>query len=69
MVMIGIDPHKRNHTAVAVSRCEDVLDTRLVHAGNAQVAVLVAWADWPGETQQTWPIESAGGLGYLWRNS
>lgn len=65
MVMIGIDPHKRNHTAVAVSRCEDVLDTRLVHAGNAQVAELVAWADGLGETQRTWAIESAGGLGYL----
>ena len=65
MVMTGIDPHKRNHTAVAVSRCEDVLDTRLVHAGNAQVAELVAWADGLGEIQRTWAIESAGGLGYL----
>jgi NAD(P)-dependent dehydrogenase (short-subunit alcohol dehydrogenase family) len=65
MVMIGIDPHKRNHTAVAVSRSEDVLGQRLVHAGRTQVAELVAWADSLDDVQRTWAIESAGGLGYL----
>ena len=65
MVMIGIDPHKRNHTAVAVNRCEDVLSKRLVHAGSAQIAELIGWADGLDDKQRTWAIESAGGLGYL----
>ena len=26
-VIIGIDPHKGSHTAVAVDRCESVVDT------------------------------------------
>jgi hypothetical protein len=32
MVMIGIDPHKRTHTAVAVDEREMVIGERLVHA-------------------------------------
>ena len=44
MVMIGVDPHKRNHTAAAINRCEEVLWTRLVRAGARQVGELVAWA-------------------------
>ena len=31
MVMIGIDPHKRTHTAVAVDDHETVIGERLVH--------------------------------------
>lgn len=65
MVMIGVDPHKRNHTAVAVSHGEDVLGRRLVRAGTSQVAELVAWADELDVAGRTWAIESAGGLGYL----
>ena len=37
MVMIGIDPHKRTHTAVAVDDREVVLGERLVHARAGQV--------------------------------
>jgi transposase len=65
MVMIGIDPHKRTHTAVAVSDHELVLSERLVHAGSGQVRELVAWADELDGEGRTWAIESAGGLGYL----
>lgn len=65
MVMIGVDPHKRNHTAVAVSRCEEVLDRCLVRAGCRQVGELLAWADTLEDQPRTWAIESAGGLGYL----
>ena len=36
MVMIGIDPHKRTHTAVAIDRSERVLDERLVRATDTQ---------------------------------
>ena len=45
MVMIGIDPHKRTHTAVAVDEREAVIGERLVHARAGQVGELVAWAD------------------------
>jgi transposase len=64
MVMIGIDPHKRTHTAVAVDDHETVLGEQLVHARVGQVGELVAWAGAFGESR-TWAIESAGGLGYL----
>ncbi len=40
MVMIGIDPHKRTHTAVAIDSGERVLDERLVYATGAQVPEL-----------------------------
>jgi transposase len=65
MVMIGIDPHKRSHTAVAVDEREVVIAERLVHARVGQVAELVAWADALGDHERIWAIESAGGLGYL----
>jgi transposase len=65
MVMIGIDPHKRTHTAVAIDDHETVLGERLVHARAGQVGELVAWAGEFGCEARTWAIESAGGLGYL----
>jgi transposase len=65
MVMIGIDPHKRTHTAVAVDEREMVIGERLVHARTGQVAELVAWADALDGGQRIWAVESAGGLGYL----
>jgi transposase len=65
MVMIGIDPHKRTHTAVAVDAHEVVVAERLVRARVGQVAELVAWADALGDRERIWAIESAGGLGYL----
>ncbi len=65
MVMIGIDPHKRTHTAVAVDEHETVIGERLVHARVDQVSELVAWADELDEATRTWAVESAGGLGYL----
>jgi len=65
MVMIGIDPHKRSHTAVAINEREVVLSERLVHARAGQVRELLAWADKLDGVDRTWAIESAGGLGYL----
>jgi transposase len=64
MVMIGIDPHKRTHTAVAVDDDEAVLGEQLVHARAGEVGELMTWADAFGEPR-TWAVESAGGLGYL----
>jgi hypothetical protein len=43
-VMIGIDPHKGSHTAVAVGSAEEPLGTLRVWAGPDQASKLVAWA-------------------------
>jgi len=62
-VVIGIDPHKASHTAVAVDERELPLGDLQVRATAAQTARLVAWASqWP---QRVWAIENAAGLGYL----
>ncbi len=62
-VIIGIDPHKASHTAVAIGSDESELGSIKVRATRRQVPQLLAWAE-PFETR-TWAIESAGGLGYL----
>src|SRR5438874_608785 len=62
-VIIGVDPHKASHTAVAISDGEEELDRRKVRSGGAQLSQLVSWAE-PFE-KRTWAIESASGLGYL----
>ena len=62
-VMIGIDPHKASHTAVAISAAEEPLGELQVRACAAQAERLLAWAAaWP---QRTWAIDGAGGLGHL----
>jgi Transposase len=62
-VMIGIDPHKASHTAVAIGKDEGQLSSFKVRAIARQVDQLMSWAE-PFE-KRTWAIESAGGLGYL----
>jgi transposase len=62
-VMIGIDPHKASHTAVAIGRDEDQIATIKVRSTLRQVDQLLLWAE-PFE-KRTWAIESVGGLGYL----
>jgi transposase len=62
-VMIGIDPHKASHTAVAIDGEEDQLSSFKVRATRRQVDQLIVWAQ-PFD-KRTWAIESAGGLGYL----
>ena len=65
MVMIGIDPHKSTHTAVAIDDGEQVLGERLVRATAKQVPELLEWAKRLDGGDRVWGIESAGGLGYL----
>jgi transposase len=65
MVMIGVDPHKATHTAVAIDNAERVLSERLVRANNKQVSELLSWAKQLDGGERVWAIESAGGLGYL----
>ena len=62
-VIIGIDPHKASHTAVAIGCDERQLAEIKVRATCRQTAQLLAWAEPLGE--RTWAVESAGGLGYL----
>ena len=62
-VIIGIDPHKASHTAVAIGCDEQQLAEIRVRATCQQTAKLLAWAEPLGP--RTWAVESAGGLGYL----
>jgi transposase len=62
-VMIGIDPHKGSHTAVAVGAAEEPLGKIRIRACPAQAGQLVAWAaGWP---ERIWAVEGAPGLGRL----
>jgi transposase len=62
-VMIGVDPHKASHTAVAISGAEEPLGELRVRACAVQAEQLLAWAAaWP---ERTWAVEGAGGLGHL----
>jgi transposase len=62
-VIIGVDPHKASHTAVAIDDRESELDRTRVRATRKQATQLLAWAEPLGK--RMWAIESAGGLGYL----
>jgi len=61
--MIGVDPHKGSHTAVAIDQDEARLAKVKVRATRRQVDQLLEWA--ARFEERTWAIESAGGLGYL----
>jgi transposase len=62
-VMIGIDPHKGSHTAVAIGPAEEPLGRQRVRACPDQARQLLAWAQaWP---ERTWAVEGATGLGRL----
>jgi transposase len=63
MTMIGIDPHKATHTAVAIDDDENVIDEFTLEASNDQAERLCDWASEYGKRE--WAVESANGLGYL----
>jgi transposase len=61
--MIGVDPHKGSHTAVAVGMDERQLGRLRVRASAEQARQLVEWAaSWP---ERTWAVEGAAGLGHM----
>jgi transposase len=61
--MIGVDPHKASHTAVAIGGAEEPLGELRVRASAVQAGRLLEWAAaWP---ERTWAVEGAGGLGHL----
>jgi transposase len=62
-IMIGIDPHKATHTAVAIDDNEAVLDELEIRASETQTQRLTSWAERFADRQ--WAVESARGLGYL----
>jgi transposase len=62
-VIIGVDPHKGSHTAVAISGDEAALGQVRVRASGGQAERLLEWAQaWP---QRTWAVEGARGMGHL----
>ena len=64
MITIGIDPHKRTHTAVAIDADRRKLGELEVVASVQMTVVLLAWAAlWPGARR--WAIEGSDGLGRL----
>ena len=63
MVIIGIDPHKGSHTAVAIDEAEAQLAEVQVRADRRQLERLLKWVvEFP---ERYWAIESAEGLGGL----
>ncbi|MDP8928005.1 MAG: IS110 family transposase [Actinomycetota bacterium] len=60
--IIGIDPHKRSHTAVVLNECEQIAAQLRVEASPRQVDQLLAWAP---VGVRLWAIENANGLGRL----
>lgn len=61
MVLIGIDPHKASHTAVALAQQTgaELATLRVAASDESQV---LAWAEqWP---ERCWAIEGARGLGH-----
>ena len=63
MTMIGIDPHKATHTAVAIDDDENVVDELTLESSSTQAEHLCDWAEALGKRE--WAVESANGLGYL----
>jgi transposase len=63
VVIIGVDPHKASHTAVAISPAEEPLGQLRVRASAVQAERLLGWAQaWP---ERAWAVEGAGGIGHL----
>jgi kynurenine formamidase len=61
--VIGVDPHKRSHTAVVLDDDEEIAAQLRVVADRRQVHRLLAWAnDWP---ERIWAVENVNGLGRL----
>ena len=66
-VMIGVDPHKGSHTAVAIGAAEEPLGQVRVRASAAQAERLLAWAaSW---LQRTWAAGALRAWGTCWPGS
>ncbi len=56
MVVLGIDAHKRNHTAVAVDEAGRKLGERTTGTTTADQLQLLCWAEQFGDAR-TWAVE------------
>jgi hypothetical protein len=66
-VMIGVDPHKASHTAVAIGADGAVLGQMRVRAAAAQAERLLEWAQpWP---ERTWAVEGPAAPATCWTGS
>jgi transposase len=54
--IIGVDPHKRSHTAVVLDDCEEIASQIRVVASSSQVTELLQWA--PAH-ERVWAVENA----------
>jgi len=62
VIVIGIDPHKHSHTAIAIDQREQPVGALTLLAAPDAASSLLAWAaSWP---TRRWAIEGARGLGY-----
>jgi transposase len=61
-VIIGVDPHKRSHTAVVLDDREEIVAQVPVTASKRQVDQLLAWAP---AAERIWAVENVNGLGRL----
>lgn len=63
MITIGIDPHKRTHTAVAIDDRRRRLGELKIVASTRMIRSLLDWAAaWP---ERRWAVEGSDGLGKL----
>jgi transposase len=63
LITIGIDPHKRTHTAVAIDERRHKLGELEVVASSTMTRTLLRWASaW---SVRQWAIEGSDGLGRL----
>jgi hypothetical protein len=63
MILIGVDPHKGSHTAVAIDGDETPLGQVRVRADRRQLQRLLDFAS--AFESRTWAVEAAAGNGYL----
>jgi transposase len=63
-VIIGVDPHKATHMAVAIDERETQIARVEVRADREQTDRLLAWCE-ALDDKRVWAIESAAGLGQL----
>jgi transposase len=61
--VIGVDPHKRSHTAVVLDDDEEIAAQLRIAADRRQLDRLLGWvSDWP---ERIWAVENVNGLGRL----
>ena len=65
VTMIGIEPHKATHTAVAIDDSEIVLGEITIRADKDQTRKLIDWAQSVNGDGRVWAVEAATGLGHL----